>query len=710
MWCTLYDEPGSTIPLQIAASREGGCYLLAECSPPEGYKKDLLTLSFTAEGQLAWSARHETGLETGTQGMLARDDSDRLYVAGPQATDEDSTAIVLICYANNGKKLWQIDYSQGWLDISAIHTLAIGRSSELYLASTTEDWQRRHRLLICRFDPSGGLVWDSYFPARSEESFEAEGAAMAVTSDGRCIIAGEQRVGITAIDRLLVVGLDSAGRSTWQAGADGEATSRDICIDYQMDASGRLYVLSTSMEEEISRTFLTVRNPDGAPLWRLPLAVQETSSTALRFLSVDRGGAAYAGGTGQDQQGRDLFVIVRISADGELLWRKTAAAAGQNACGIAAQALDQQGNLVVTGSFYRTPTAADPGGDVYTFKLDPGGRLVWQAIYSGEAPSDDHPLALAVDASGHACVATVGKNREILRYDPDGKLLWQAGYGRSSTSYDRLEQLAIDPEQNIWLWSYTEDVQAGVRRQGVLTKFSPAGRRLWQIVEGDPQGFVRTNLLSVDSRGQATAAGYYWEGPEAQHYFVTRIDEEGKVLWRTVTGSRRLLDGLVDRQGCTWLLTEAGAGRREVIGFDDLGKPLDAWPVAEDNASRMLLDMNGRFYFTANQMGYGWSTFDLSCYAAGSAMTTTIPQLTMLQNYHNPFNISTTIRYAVHTAGRVRITIHDCLGREVAQPVDALHTTGWHEVIWTSTKANGLYFIRLQNEQGTVQKKMLLLR
>ncbi len=712
-WRSSYNEPGSYTPPQMTVYPQGGCCILTSSNPPESYKNDLLTLSFTAEGRLVWSARHETGLETGIQGILARDDSGRLYVAGRQATDGDSTAIVLICYANDGKKLWQTGYTRGWLNINAIHTLALGRPDGLYLASTTEDWQEHRQLLICRFDPSGVLAWDSFFPALSEESFEAEGAAMAVTGDGRCIIAGEQRDAITANDRLLVLGLDSAGKSSWQANAGGEMTSRDLWIDYQVDASGCLYLLGRSMgsmEGEISSTFLAVLKPDGALLWRLPLAGLEAGNAALQFLSVDRGGAAYAGGTGKDKQGRDLFVIVRISAGGQLLWSKTATAVEQYSCTIADQALDQQGNLVVTGSFYRTPAAADPGGDVYTFKLDPGGRLIWQAVYSGDAPSDDHPIALAIDASGHACVATVGKNREILRYDPDGKLLWRAGYNRSATSYDRPEQLAIDPEQNIWLWSYTSDLQAGVRRQGVLAKFSPAGKRLWQTNEGDPLGFVRTILLSVDSRGRATAAGYYWEGPEAQHYFVTRIDEEGKVLWRTVTGSRMLLDGLVDRQGCTWLLTEAGAGRREVLGLDDQGGLLGAWPVTEASASRMLGDINGRFYFAANQLGYGWSAFDLSCYAPTTAAAITIPRPAMLQNYPNPFNISTTIRYAVQTAGRVRITIHDRLGRQVAQPVDAPHTTGWHEIIWNSTRASGLYFIRLQSDEGTTWEKMLLLR
>jgi hypothetical protein len=709
LWRSFYYEPGRHTPLAIAAGREGGCYLLANSNLPDSYENDLLTLSFTAEGSLAWSARHATGLEKYYNARLALDQSEHLYVAGLQNAGGELATAVLLCYDVSGAKLWERTCEKSGSAIE-LQELALSRSGELFLSFAADRFSGLNQCLTVKYNPAGTLQWASSWPGDDQESPDARPAAMAVTRDGRCIIAGEQRSAIGGSARLLVMGLDSAGKNAWQVNSGGEITSHDVFIDFQADASGRSCVLGRSREGDVDRTFLTARGLDGTLLWQRPLTSQIGSNTSLAFLSIDRGGAAYTGGIAQDQQGRDVFTIARIGAAGELLWWKTTAAADQYSCTIAAQALDQQGNLIVTGPFYRTPTAADPGADVCTFKLDPDGRLIWQALYSGGAGSDDHPLALAVDASGHACVATVGKKREILRYDPDGKLLWRAGYSRSVTSYDRPEQLAIDPEQNIWLWSYTSDWQAGIRQQGVLSKFSPEGRRLWQILEGEPLGFVRSIFLSTDSRGQATAAGYYWEGPETQHYFVTRIDEEGKVLWRTITGNRMILDGLVDRQGCTWLLTDAGAGRREVVGYDDRGESVGTWPVAEVNASRMLLDINGRFYFAANQVGYGWSAFYLSCYTAGTAAAMTIPRMALLQNYPNPFNISTTIRYAVPTAGRVRITIYDRLGREVAQPVDAPHTAGWHELVWNSALASGLYFIRLQSDEGMLQEKMLLLR
>lgn len=710
LWRSLYDEPGGHMPCELAAGREGGCCLLALSTPPESYAKDLLTLDFTADGALAWSARHETGVESYYTPRLARDLDGRLYVAGRQAVDGESTAAVFICYAGDGEKRWQTAYAREWLEIDDLHALTLDRAGGLYLAATSESWQEHRRMLICKVDPAGVLDWASFYPDDSDQSFAAEGAAMAVTGDGRCIIAGEQRDVSSSTMQLAVLGLDTAGRQSWQAHYAGEKTSRDHWRDCQTDASGRLYVLGTSMEGEINTAFLAVWGPDGTLQWRLPLTSPDGHNTSLSLLSVDRGGAAYISGTAMDKQEWDVFSIARVSAAGELQWWRTAAAADQYSCMTGAQALDQQGNLIITGSFHHSPGSGDPGGNVYTCKLDPGGRLLWEAVYAGSSHSDDHPMALAVDASGHACVATVGNDRQILRYDPDGRLLWKASYRRTSSSSDWPEQLAIDPEQNLWLWCYSEDRQTGVRRQGVLSKFSPRGERLWQTVEGGPQGFVRSTFLSVDARGQATAAGYYWEGPGVEHYFVTRIDAEGRAIWRTVAGKEPILSGLVDHAGCAWLLAQAGAGGREVLGFDGQGESIGAWPVAEVNASRMLGDGNGRFYILASQLGYGWSTFELGRYATPSAAAATIPRLAILQNFPNPFNISTTIRYSVQQAGRVQITIHDRLGREVAQPIDAPHRAGWHELVWNSSQPSGLYFICLESAAGRVQRKIVLLR
>lgn len=67
------------------------------------------------------------------------------------------------------------------------------------------------------------------------------------------------------------------------------------------------------------------------------------------------------------------------------------------------------------------------------------------------------------------------------------------------------------------------------------------------------------------------------------------------------------------------------------------------------------------------------------------------------QNFPNPFNPSTTIRYAVPAPAQVTIRVYDLLGREVATLVNGALQPGFHSVDWNaSAAASGVYFYRME--------------
>jgi hypothetical protein len=83
----------------------------------------------------------------------------------------------------------------------------------------------------------------------------------------------------------------------------------------------------------------------------------------------------------------------------------------------------------------------------------------------------------------------------------------------------------------------------------------------------------------------------------------------------------------------------------------------------------------------------------------------------LMQDYPNPFNPSTTIQYAVPKLGLVSLTVYDLLGREVAVLVDGERPAGIHSVVWdASAQTSGVYFYRLQAGTFIDTKKLILLR
>jgi hypothetical protein len=79
------------------------------------------------------------------------------------------------------------------------------------------------------------------------------------------------------------------------------------------------------------------------------------------------------------------------------------------------------------------------------------------------------------------------------------------------------------------------------------------------------------------------------------------------------------------------------------------------------------------------------------------------------QNFPNPFNPSTLIRYQLPGAGPVRLTVYDILGREVATLVDGMQAQGTHEALFDGGGlSSGVYLYRIQTTGLVQQKKMIL--
>jgi len=83
----------------------------------------------------------------------------------------------------------------------------------------------------------------------------------------------------------------------------------------------------------------------------------------------------------------------------------------------------------------------------------------------------------------------------------------------------------------------------------------------------------------------------------------------------------------------------------------------------------------------------------------------------LFQNFPNPFNPSTTIRYTLISSGAVSMRVFDCLGREVATLVQKIQAAGDYRVSFDGSRfASGLYLCQLRTGHDITIQKMLLLK
>ena len=88
----------------------------------------------------------------------------------------------------------------------------------------------------------------------------------------------------------------------------------------------------------------------------------------------------------------------------------------------------------------------------------------------------------------------------------------------------------------------------------------------------------------------------------------------------------------------------------------------------------------------------------------------------LFSNFPNPFNPVTNISYNLSSKGKVKVTIHDMLGRIVTTLIDRSQNAGFNSITWNGTNiknelvAGGVYIYTIQFDKSAISKKMVLLK
>ncbi|MBN1482314.1 T9SS C-terminal target domain-containing protein [candidate division KSB1 bacterium] len=90
---------------------------------------------------------------------------------------------------------------------------------------------------------------------------------------------------------------------------------------------------------------------------------------------------------------------------------------------------------------------------------------------------------------------------------------------------------------------------------------------------------------------------------------------------------------------------------------------------------------------------------------------TVVKNFTLVNNYPNPFNPSTTIAYSLRDKAHVRLTIYDLKGKKVMEVVNAEQSPGDYSVTWDASRhSSGVYLYQIQANDFNETKSMLLMK
>ena len=148
-------------------------------------------------------------------------------------------------------------------------------------------------------------------------------------------------------------------------------------------------------------------------------------------------------------------------------------------------------------------------------------------------------------------------------------------------------------------------------------------------------------------------------------------------------------------------------------------------PVTEDSMCIMTvfeaqgLKASTTYYWRARiRNDFGWGAFSMAWSFTMASSLTGVEQLmeeipveySLSQNFPNPFNPSTTLRFSIPKSGIVTLKIYDLLGRELTTLIAQELSPGYYQAVWRANVPSGVYVYRIQAGDFVQSKKMLLLK
>jgi hypothetical protein len=173
--------------------------------------------------------------------------------------------------------------------------------------------------------------------------------------------------------------------------------------------------------------------------------------------------------------------------------------------------------------------------------------------------------------------------------------------------------------------------------------------------------------------------------------------------------------GQLDNSGETFALRTATGDTVFSIKYDDAAP----WPVSPDGDGYSLVpielnptgDQNDGTKWRASLAIHGSPGWDDISITGNNEQKNIPGHYSLEQNFPNPFNPETKIRFTLKNSCKVRLSVYDVLGREVSMLINDIQTAGTHDVTFSGKiLSGGIYLYRLQTVDATIVRKMVLLK
>jgi len=426
-----------------------------------------------------WVARYNgPGNGNDSAKAIAVDNNGNVYVTGCSEGD-----YVTIKYNSNGQVVWVARYNGPGNGYDEARAIAIDNNGNVYVTGRSYgEGTSYYDYATIKYNANGQELWVARYGAGYDEA-----TAIAVDNNGNVYVTGFSYNYGTSREDYVTIKYNSNGQRLWAAWYDYDNRD-DEATAIAVDNNGNVYVTGYSWGQGTSYDYATIKyNSDGEQLWVRRYNGPGNLYDFATAIAVDNNGNVYVTGRSHYVDRYYDYATIKYNANGEQLWVRRYNGPGNSDDEATAIAVDNNGNVYVTGYSWGTSY------DYATIKYNSNGQELWVARYGASISSYDYANAIAVDNNGNVYVTgrsygySTYYDYATIKYNSNGQELGVARYNGSGNRDDEATAIAVDNNGNVYVTGYSYG--QGTNYDYATIKYSAVG-----IEEKENKPISKSNL------------------------------------------------------------------------------------------------------------------------------------------------------------------------------------------------------------------------
>jgi len=294
VWVKLYNGPGNhgDGASALALDGQGNVYVTGGSSG-SGTSLDYATIKYNSAGDTLWVRRYNgPGNGDDWAYSLALDGQGNVYVTGESRGSGTSDDYATIKYNSTGVQQWVQRYNGPGNDNDWAHVIAVDTSGNVYVTGYSTGSGSYADYATIKYNSNGDTLWVRRYngPGNGDD----EDNSLAVDGQGNVYVTGESYGSGTAYD-YATVKYNSAGVQEWVQRYDGSGNADDMALSLAVDGQGNVYVTGYSIGTNAD--YATIKyNSTGTQQWLVRYNGPGNDYDEASALALDDSGNVYVTG------------------------------------------------------------------------------------------------------------------------------------------------------------------------------------------------------------------------------------------------------------------------------------------------------------------------------------------------------------------------------------------------------------------------------